>query len=292
MSDNVLGYIDDVSRNDQDRARMNSYMMSDGYVNKIVNDYGDKKKEQCMRDMVGCIYKDALPDNDEIKARSYDDMDDFIDNHCPNGLYKYITDSGSCAIGDTAKECSKAVDEACAGMKKNLKECIKENAMPLSESDIDFAKDTANEEIGEKIDSIARRGSFKELSEAIHTNVADAVRSSVESAKAAKKANADFEKELKDDLTVTTKESVENRIALRRNLDKKTYNLFEAMYASKAGSIMQESVDDYNGELNNSERIMIEAVAEYTKHSVWKALKLGRYDINTTKGLINDYLGR
>lgn len=290
MNDNVLNYINNISADEENKAAVDSYKMSDGYINRIANDYADKKKEQCMRNIVGDIYKDALPNNPDIKFTCYDDMDNFIDDRCPKGIYQYITDSGKCAISDTAEQCGKAVDEACSDMKKTLKRCVKESTMPITESDIEFAKDRADEAIGDDIEKIYSHGNFKELSEAIQSNVADAVKSSVENAKETKRANAAFEKELKNDLTVTTKESVEERLALRRNLTKRSYNLFEAMYASKSGMIMNESVDEYSSDLTMNERVMLEAVAEYTKHSVWKALKLGNYDLTTTKSLINDYL--
>lgn len=291
---NVLEYIDNVSKTDEDRARMDKYHMSDGYINKIANDYCCKKKENCMRKMVTDIYRDALPDNCEIKDRCYSDMNDFINKQCPDGLYNYVTDSRGCALKDSAEGCSKSVDEACAGMKNTLKKCVKESGMPITDSDITYARDEADAKVDRDMDTIARKGNFSELSEAIGNNVKDAVRSSVEGAKEAKRANAEFEKNLKDDLSVTTKESVESRVAFMKNLNKRSYNLFEAIFASKQGQVMQESAEEISGfyyeELNAGERTMLEAVAEYTKHSVWKALKLKNYDINSTKALINDYL--
>lgn len=292
---NVLDYIDSIDKADQDMANMNGYKMSDSYINRVVNDYGDKKKEECMRKMVGGIYRNALPNNDEIRDRSYSDMNDFIDSQCPNGLYQYVTDSRNCALKDSAKVCTDAVDEACTKMKNNLKKCVKESAMPITESDIEYAKDEANSDIKQSMDYIARRGNFTELSEAINNNVADAVRSSVQGAKEAKKENADFEKNLKDDLSVTTKESVEERLTLKNHTTRKEYNLFEAIFAAKTSEVMKESAEEIAGyfydQFNASERTMLESVAEYTKHSVWKALRLKNYDLNTTKSIIRDYLG-
>ena len=290
---NVLNYINNVSQADANNAKENSYKMSDVYINKIANDYGAAKKEECARDMVTTIYKDALPDNLEIRDRSEYDMNNFIDDQCPDGLYKYITDSRNCALKDSCKECSDAVDEACGDMRNTLKKCVKESNMPVSESDIEYAKSKADADVKNNMEHIARRGSFPELSEAISNNVTNAVRSSVEGAKETKRANVEFEKDLKNDLGVTTKESVNSRVAFKNNMARKDYNLFEAIFASKAGMVTTESAEDiagYYNDLNANERVMLEAVAEYTKHSVWKALRLNNYDINTTKSIIHDYL--
>ena len=187
--ENVLNYIDNVSKVDD---------MNYIYINKIANDYGVEKKEKCARDMVTGIYRDALPNNLEIRDRSDYDMNRFIDSQCPDGFYKYITDSRNCALKDSCEECSKAVDEACDGIRNTLKKCVKESNMPISDSDIDYAKKEADAKVNNSMDHIARRGSFPELSEAISSNVTNAVRSSVEGAKETKKANAEFEKAQRD----------------------------------------------------------------------------------------------
>ena len=292
--ENVLDYIDNIDKADQDMNRMNSYKMSDPYINRVVNDYGTKKKEECMRNMVTNIYRDALPENDEIRDRSSEDMNAFIDSQCPNGLYQYITDSRNCALKEAAKECSDSVDSACATMRKTLKESVEETNMPITESDIEYAKDNADSDVKQDMGYIARRGNFSELSEAINSNVADAVKSSVEGAKEAKRANNEFEKNLKNDLSVTTQEAVESKLALKNNAARKDYNLFEAIFSAKSDAVMHESTEDVAGyyyeDLNAGERTMLEAVAEYTKHSVWKALRLKNYDLSATKDLIRDYL--
>lgn len=291
--ENVLNYIDNVSKVDDMNSKENDFKMSDIYINKIANDYGVEKKEKCARDMVTGIYRDALPNNLEIRDRSDYDMNRFIDSQCPDGFYRYITDSRNCALKDSCKECSNAVDEACDGIRNTLKKCVKESNMPISESDIDYAKKEADAKVNNSMDHIARRGSFPELSEAISSNVTKAVRSSVEGAKETKKANAEFEKALKNDLSVTTRESVETELAFKNSNARKDYNLFEAIFASKMSKVTTESAEDiagYYNDLNVNERVMLEAVAEYTKHSVWKALRLKNYDINTTKGIISDYL--
>ena len=59
---------------------------------------------------------------------------------------------------------------------------------------------------------------------------------------------------------------------------------------SKVTTESAEEIAGYYNDLNVNERVMLEAVAEYTKHSVWKALRLKNYDINTTKSIISDYL--
>lgn len=293
MGDSVLDYINDVSNSNQETNRFNDYKMSDTYINKVTNDYGTAKKEACAREMVTGIYKDALPNNIEIRDRAETDMNRFIDSKCPNGLYNYVTDSRNCALKDSAKECCNSVDEACSDMRNNLKKCVKESGMPLSDSDIEYAKSKADSKVNNDMDHIARRGSFSELSEAIHTNVTNAVRSSVEGAKETKRLNKRFENDLKDDLNVTTKESVDERLALKNHNGRKEYNLFEAIFASEMGSLVNESVENiagYYNDLNLNERAMLESVAEYTKHSVWKALRLDTYDINKTKSIIRDYL--
>lgn len=291
--ENVLNYINNVSQTDANNARENSYKMSDIYINKIANDYGTAKKEECARDMVTGIYKDALPNNLEIRDRSEYDMNNFINDQCPDGLYKYITDSRNCALKDSCKECSNAVDEACNDMRNTLKKCVKESNMPVSDSDIEFAKNKADADVKNNMEHIARRGSFPELSEAISNNVTNAVRSSVEGAKETKRANAEFEKDLKSNLSLTTKESVDTQVVLMNNKARKDYTLFEAIFASKMGMVTTESAEDIAGcynDLNANERVMLETVAEYTKHSVWKALRLKNYDITTTKNIIHDYL--
>lgn len=181
------------------------------------------------------------------------------------------------------------------------------NVENLSAEDMMFR---ANDETIKKIDAVSNDMDLPDLSQAIKDNVKMAAMSEIKRAKEEKENIKNLEKQLSQDMSITTQAAIESALELHGITEKKNFNptLFQGIMIGNVNKyqVLKESgllkpqcvygtLDEFgfteSVEATDSVEVIafIESVKELTKLSIVKALKLERFDPRTITEMANDY---
>ena len=302
----VINFMDKVREAKEQEARDNAFQNSTDYKLRCLDREHDKAKDVCLDMIFSSIYKNALPLNNDYKVAHADDLDaemkDFINARSPKGMVYYVKEGirkGSTA----AKKIMDATD-------KITQDDYNNKAMNVENLSADDMMFRANDETVKKIDAVSNDMDLPDLSQAIKDNVKMAAMSEIKRAKEEKENIRNLEKQLSQDMSVTTNTAIESALELHGITEKKNFNptLFQGIMignvnkyqALKESGLLKPqcvygTLDEFgfteSVEATDSVEVIafIESVKEFTKLSIIKALKLERFDPRTITEMANDY---
>ncbi len=302
----VINFMDKVREAKEQEARDQAFQNSTDYKLKCLDREQDNAKGVCLDMIFSSIYKNALPLNDDYKVAHGDDLDaemkDFINARSPKGMVYYVKE-GIRKGSPAAKKIMDATDKIVQDDYNNKAM----NVENLSAEDMMFR---ANDETIKKIDAVSNDMDLPDLSQAIKDNVKMAAMSEIKRAKEEKENIKNLEKQLSQDMSVTTHAAIESALELHGITEKKNFNptLFQGIMIGNVNKyqVLKESgllkpqcvygtLDEFgfteSVEATDSVEVIafIESVKELTKLSIVKALKLERFDPRTITEMANDY---
>ena len=302
----VINFMDKVREAKEQEARDQAFQNSTDYKLKCLDREQDNAKDVCLDMIFSSIYKNALPLNDDYKVAHGDDLDaemkDFINARSPKGMVYYVKE-GIRKGSPAAKKIMDATDKIVQDDYNNKAM----NVENLSAEDMMFR---ANDETIKKIDAVSNDMDLPDLSQAIKDNVKMAAMSEIKRAKEEKENIKNLEKQLSQDMSVTTQAAIESALELHGITEKKNFNptLFQGIMIGNVNKyqVLKESgllkpqcvygtLDEFgfteSVEATDSVEVIafIESVKELTKLSIVKALKLERFDPRTITEMANDY---
>jgi hypothetical protein len=285
----VISFMDNLNKAEEYDKDMNDIRNSHNIKLRFLNKCEDDAKQQCMDRILGNIYKDAIPFNDEYKSAYPDEMKNdfksFINRQAaPNDYLWYI------------KECIKRNNQFMNRMQEAVDELITnhyaDKELNIDQVDPDDLVFKADDNMLRKIDLVGKDLGAEDISNTIKDNVKQAVMSEINRAKAEKSELKNLENELTNDNNVNTPEKVESAIEFKNFKVDKYYKptLFESMVIYSYNNLKKdkengvyESKNIYDAlkefkENSNSDemldRAFIEAVKEYTCFNILSALKM------------------
>lgn len=247
--------------------------------NKLNNEY-KKGTSICIDTILGRLYKDALPFDDPKKTCgddcARDEMRDYIAIRSGGkGSEWYVREALRKNHSSTLQN---LLNEATAIAKRFYSEKSK-NIGKISLADLTFNMNTSEDELSQ----ITKKLEFDEISDIIRNNVQRALQDESDKARREEEYNQQIEDKLAQDANVTDDSSMESAIERMNIVQRPTVyhpSLFEAILLNKA-KITQESV--------NSDMVF-EAIEEFTKLNITKALKLEHFDLASLRKMANNYL--
>ena len=260
-----------------ENERINSPEMK---LRKLKNER-DNANGVCIDMILGKIYKDALPFEDPDKNCSDADaakaMHDFIADRCDKGTEYYVREgikrSKSPVLNDMLESVQKITKAFYAEKAKDIGQ--------ISIEDLDYRV----ENDAEKLTKLGKDLEFEDLSEVIQNNVQQALQAEKERAD----REAEYNKQLEDSLTnnlevkdEATLDAAISKIARRRTPEVYQPSLMEAIMVNKINQFME------SGNANNKGPVH-EAVHEFTKWNIIKALKLESFSVDDVRKLAKEY---
>lgn len=262
---------------------MAAFKNSPSHQNAMALKAAEDGKSVCIDTVLGKIYQNALPYNDPDKNLSSSavggEIHNFIAKRTDGKPTEYYvrealkrTNSGvlKTIVTEAEKACTKSVS------------CKKKNIGHIDVMSLNY--DPAG--MDDTVNAITGKLSGDEISEIIQNNVANAINDEKQKAAAEDQYKTDIQDALAADDKVMDDASMESTMAkitnFKSSMMPKVYqpSLFEAVMMNKA-----EKMDGAD-----PSAIFTEAVHEYTKLAMLKALKLEDFNLRTVKEMAYDYI--
>jgi len=305
----VINFLDEVRMQREQEAHDNAFKNSEDYKLKCLDKEQDNAKGVCLDMVFSKLYKDALPLNNDYKVAHAEDLDaemkDFINSRCPKGMSYYIHEGirrGSESAKKIMDETDKIVNDDYNNKALNIEKYKPE--------DLVFKADDA---LVNKIDVMNRKLDLDNLSDTIKSNVKMSAISEIQRAKKAENDAKAVETELANDINVRTEAQIDHALALKDINTVKDFepSLFQGIMINKMNKLQHMSecgvleptciyntLADFGLPEPTTEDVhfatveelaFVEAVKEYTKLNIIKALKLERFDLNDVRNLAYEY---
>lgn len=244
-----------------------------------LNSECQKGKSMCIDEVLGKIYKDALPFDDPSKNCSDKDasalIKDFIGKRTDGKNSEfYVREAlkrNNSSILNTILSESEAI----------VKDFYKEKAKDIGKINISDLNFKVNPEDG--VERITKKLDMDEISSIIQNNVQKAIQDESDKAKREEEYMKGIEDSLTNNMDVTDDTSMESALNAMQPIKQPTVyqpSLFEAIMLGNT-KMMTESTN---------EDIFSKSVSEYTMLSMAKALKLENFTVESVRKLANSYL--
>jgi hypothetical protein len=301
LNDNkVIQFMDNIDAEEQRKRDMADIKNTDSYKLRALDKSKSDMCDHCVKDIMGTIYKNALPLNDDYKTAYSNDIqkyfDDFVSSKCtPNGITVYITDA--CKRSPFAKKMLEKVNEL-------IKDEYLDKELNMDNIDPDDLVFKSSTPLQKKLDMVKSELSTDEISDAIKTNVLNSATAEINKAKEAKARMKQLETEFSQNPNIDTPEKVESALEMAGiNTGKEIYtpSLFEGIMINKVEAF-KESTDpipnvygtmsvfrESNAPTTNMDLAFIETVKEYTVLSTLKALKLESFNKRDVEMMAESY---
>lgn len=307
----VLGFMDNLKREKEKQDQIDDFKNSAHYKMRVMGQRKADARDACLNNICCDIYKNAIPLNDDYKNAYANDIDaawkDFIAKRCPEGIEFYIRE-GLKKGSPFAKKVLEAVDEL-------VNDEYRDKEIDPDKYDPEELVFRSTDDIQKKIDVINADLNTEELSQAINNNVKKTIVSEINRAKSEKEKIANLEKELANDVRVTTPEDVDNALEAAGVTEKKFYEpgLFEAINIGMVNTLtpkyesgdLQEvylygALDEYRECPNENESqfasvddlAFVESIKELTALNTVKALKLESFNPFNISDMAHEYASR
>lgn len=247
-------------------------------LNKL-NDECKKAPSVCIDTILGKIYKDALPFDDPHRNCSIDDardeMHQFMGKHFHGHNSEYyvkeaIRKNNSKVLGNILEFAQQCTKNFYAEKAKDIGK--------ISIKDLNFNMALDNDDT----QKLTKKLNLDEISEIIQNNVQKALQDESDKAHREDEYNKKIEERLVKAPDVIDEPSMEKALDKMNMLRRPTIyqpSLFEGIMLGQANHVTESSQTN----------IITEAIREYTKLNVLKALKLESFSVNSIKKLANDY---
>lgn len=247
---------------------------------KKLNDECKKGTSICIDTILGKLYKDALPFDDPKKNCSDDEMRDEIHDYIArrtggkNSEY-YVREGIKRTNSKTLKELLNVSESISSNF---YREKVKDLGS-IRVKDLNFNPNISTDDMNK----ITRKLELDEISDIIMNNVQTALKNETDKANRETEYYNNIENQLADNPEVQDDSSMESALEKMRVIGRPTIyqpSLMEAILLGKTKTMKESAGND----------IIYEAIEEYTKLSMSKALKLEKFDLASVKKLANSYL--
>lgn len=291
--DRVFAFMESVEEDRRIHEDDMKFMNSPEMKMRRLNDEKEKGRKYCIHKILSAMYKNALPLSNDYKVAYGTDLDDEIHNFMSDNPMErdyYVTDtySNSPVMQKINRNVERLIDEKFEEVENNLEDTKAE--------DIKF---TPDDELNENLQKITDDMGVEDVTNAIASNVQTVAKNEIERAKQEKETRANIEKQLANDLSITTKEAVDEYLELHDLVEKKDFKprLFQGIMIGKTREMMEKfetgmyvgkflfnALEGYHSEDNTEiktstpmEEAFLESVKEFTKLSLVKALRLEKF---------------
>lgn len=276
----ILDFINAKNKEASIANQKNALETSPEIQRRKLNDEYQKGKSICIDTLLGRLYKDALPFDDPKKNCSDDTMRDEIHNYVAKrtggkNSEWYVRE----AIKKTNSQTLKNILTEAENISKRFLVEKQKDIGKISVRDLNFNMNLKDDDMNK----ITKKLEFDEISGIIQDNVKKAIQDESDKAKREEEYNKKIEDSLTNDMDVQDDASMESAIDKLTIVKQPTVyqpSLFEAIMLGHTQNV-QEST---------GEGAFYEAVHEYTKLSMSKALKLEKFDIASVRKLANSYM--
>ena len=308
MNENkVLSFIDQIEADRRQKIQDTELTNSMDYKYKCLNKAKDECKQACLSKIFEKFYRNSIPLNDEYKSAYADsikaDIPGFVKSRGHDDLVYYV--------GEAMKRGSKAACRIMESVQSIVDESFKEKEMNIKDyqaSDLVFKMD---DELAKRIDVVSQDLELDDLSSIIADNVKTTAAAEIKRAKREKDEAKALEKELADDINVTSESAIDFALELRGMKENKIFqpSLFEGIMINKLENAyvtvesgasqvyLYNALSEYGMPQNDSfatpeEIAFVESVREYTLLNIAKALRLEEFNISSIKELAQEYATR
>nr|DAY74519.1 MAG TPA: hypothetical protein [Caudoviricetes sp.] len=279
----VLDFIHAKNKAKDRMDQMSAFENDPEHMRRMTLKAAEDGKSVCIDTVLGQIYKNALPYNDPDKNLSPSDagaeVRDFIAKRCDNKPTEYyvreaLKKNNSSVLRTIVTEAENAAKHAVTIKKNNIGRID-----PESIHYDPTANDTAIKNINAKM-------SLDEISDIIKNNVQTTIDAEKQKVADEDQYRHDIEDTLAQDNKImdnqTMQDAVNEATNYRFSGRPKVYqpSLFEAIMMNKANKMQGSDPQD----------IFTEAVHEYTKLAMLKALKLENFDLRNTRDMTYKYI--
>ena len=276
----VLDFINAKNNENSIMAQQNELNMSPTLaLNKLNSEY-DKGKSICIDTLLGRLYRDALPYDDPKRNRSdaelRDEMHDYISKRTNGKSSEYYVRE---AIKRTNSHTLKGILTESENIAKKFVTERRSDIGKINIKDLNFDMNMNEEEKNK----ITKKLEFDEISTIIRDNVQNVIKDESDRAKKEEEYNKSLEDMLANDNNVMDDTSMESAIEKLSPIKQPTVyepSLFEAILLNKSNTITEST----------GESIFNEAVYEFTKLNISKALKLEKFDLPKMKKMVYEYM--
>ena len=270
-NDRVVDFINSVDAEKQKDDQMANFYNSDTYKRNLIDRECEKGKNACLKYVIGNCYKNAVPLSDEYKNACGDDLIAKAGDHLPENLMMYFKET--IKKGNCSDCCKKVVEAVCKEVdQKYIDPRI--DPKKYKPEELVFKMDP---DMQKRMDVVAQDMNLDDVSGLINNSVKSTAESEIKRAREEKEKNKELEKELANDLNMTSEAAIDHELQKRGYRDSKVFQptLMQGIMignAERAESLMQENytyhaLDDYGLVSDNNNAMyaaFVESVCEYT----------------------------
>lgn len=234
----------------------------------------------CLDTILGKVYKDALPYDDPHRncsdSTAADEIRDYISRRTDGKDSEYYIREA--IKRNNSNLLKNMLTEAQRMSKKFYEEKVKDIGT-ISMKDLNFKLNTDDDELCK----ITKKLELDEIRDIIHNNVQKAIQDESDKSKREEEYTQQIEDSLAADPTVNDEESMEAAIAKMESANMpRIYqpSIFEAIMLGKTRIMTEAAGKD----------VFFEAVREYTKLNITKALMLEKFSLQDLRNLADSYL--
>ena len=301
----VFGFLDKVKDIKRQEAEQKAFRNTSDYKLRVLDQEEKKANGVCLDAIFSKIYKDALPLNDDYKVAHGEDLDaemkDFICARCPKGMEYYVKEG----IRKGSKPAVKILESA----EKIVREFYEDKELNLPDVDVEDLVFRSGDDLQQKIDIVNQDLGIDDVTQVIRDNVKSSAISEITRAKKEKEDLRRLEHEMIDDMAIKSESAINERLELA-GYTKKIFNptLFQGMMIGKLNQLQTLSEsgnlgsDNLYGALEEygivkedaseptlEERAFVEAVKEFTKVSMIRALNFEKFGLRELNDMAQDY---
>lgn len=275
----VLDFINTQNKEKQDRESNEAIQNSPEVKMRKLQSEANKATSICIDTLLGKVYKNALPFDDPKRDYSDEEMakeiGTFISDRTGGKTSEYYVRE---AIRKNNSSLLKNIIAEATSISRSFFNEKAKNIGVINIADLNYKIDADKN----KIDNISRKLELDEIADVIRDNVQKSIKDESEKAKREEEYNKMIEDKLAEDMEVVDDTSMES-VMMKMNPIRQTKiyqpSLLEAIMIGKAG-VMKESA---------TEDIFLEAVEEFTKLNIVKAMRLESFKLNDIRKLANSY---
>lgn len=276
----IFNYINEVKQQRQLQEEQESIMESEDYkLRKIVENTGNCKTFVIGK-IIGKLYVNSLPLDDEYKDVQSDNLEDEMVNYVKdNGGVQYMENAINKTGSDKLKKILETADKI-----SNRYAVDKEGSVSLiSYKDLDYnPTEEDNKDIDDTIDNLE----FDDIADIVRGNVKNTILSEIDRAKQSEERQQSLQDDLANDESIISDDDIDDAMDVVGESTFYEATLFEAMMLKNTTKYVKEN---YDVEMVN-DMALTESTKELTKINVLHALMLESYSKYDLTDLRDKYL--
>lgn len=279
----LMAFISTLQKREAERVDMERLKHDPIIKRRQIEKEGEKCRNACIGHMLGNMYMDSLPLDDEYKNNHNVELRDSFDTYLAKkgGPVAYV--KGAC---ENAKSGSAILRKVLETADAEVLDYKSKMGFGVDSKSVDDIKFSIDDSLNQRLDRVTSEVDFNEISQAIRDNVTKAAVAEIERAKKEAEAQQELEDALAKNTEVTSEAAVKDMIEEVPDW-KYEPSLFEAIMINRRNARDSESLTK-----DEFDEVFGESVQEYTKLSLSQALGLEKLNMYDTKKLAREYANK